>query len=83
MGEKTIERLFTRPEEELDAEREAAQLRSGRALADLNLYYRITLPAGVDAARFCDELNMLPFVELASPAPKPAPPTQGHSTANS
>ena len=40
----------------------------------LNLYYRITLPAGVDAARFCDELNMLPFVELSSPAPKPAPP---------
>ena len=68
-----IQRLFTRPEEELDAEREAAQLKSGRALADLNLYYRITLPAGVDAGRLCDELNALPFVELSSPAPRPAP----------
>ena len=74
LGIGDFHRLFTRPERELDAERETAQRRSGRALADLNLYYRIDLPDGVDAARLCDDLNALPFVELAQPSPRPAPP---------
>jgi serine protease len=70
-----IERLHTRPENELDAERRRAQRRSGRQLADLNLYYRISVPPGVDAAAFCDQLNSLPFVELATPAAAPSPST--------
>ena len=65
IGMEALQRLFTRPEEALDAEREIAELCSGRALADLKLYYRIQLPDGADASRLCDDLNELPFVELA------------------
>jgi serine protease len=68
-----IERLHTRPENELEAERKLAQRRSGQQLADLNLYYTFTVPPGVDVGELCDQLNSLPFVELATPAPKPAP----------
>jgi serine protease len=74
--------LFRRAPSDLDAERDAGQRQGGRALADLNLYYRIALPADVDTARLCDALNRLPFVERAAPARVPehppgdiAPPT--------
>lgn len=69
-----IARLHTRPESELNAERALAQRRSGRELADLNLYYTISVPPGIDVGNLCDQLNSLPFVELATPAPRPAPP---------
>lgn len=69
-----FERLFARREADLDAERFNAQRRSGRALADLNLYYRLTVPSGIEPAALCDALNQLPFVELAMPMPRPAPP---------
>ena len=68
-----VERLHTRPESDLDTERKLAQRRSGRQLADLNLYYMVSVPPGTDAGALCYELNSLPFVELATPAPKPAP----------
>jgi serine protease len=68
-----IERLFSRPDSELKKERELGQRRSGRKLADLTLYYKINIPSGVDSGVFCDMLNALPYVELATPAPKPAP----------
>ena len=74
LGMGFFERLFTRSEAALDAEREEAQDRSGRYLADLNLYFKIRLPDGADAAGLCDDLNALPFVELAEPMPRPAPP---------
>jgi hypothetical protein len=69
-----IERLHTRPESELETERQVAQGRSGRQLADLNLYYKLSVPPGVDVGALCDQLNSLPIVELATPAPRPAPP---------
>jgi hypothetical protein len=34
----------------------------------------LSFPRGIDVGALCDELNSLPFVELATPAPKPAPP---------
>jgi hypothetical protein len=43
-------------------------------LADLNLYFVITLPASVDAAEVADALNHLATVEYAAPAAVPAPP---------
>ena len=52
IGIESFQRLFTRSEEDLDAEREEAQRRSGREQADLNLYYQVELPDGADAARF-------------------------------
>jgi sugar lactone lactonase YvrE len=69
-----LRRLFTRPERDLERERERARQRSGRELADLNLYYRIAVPTGIDAGRLCDALNRLAFVELAAPVQRAAPP---------
>jgi hypothetical protein len=69
-----IRRLHNRPEAELDAERDLAQRRSGRELADLNHYYVLNLPQGVNAAEVANRLNALDFVEFAEPAPRPAPP---------
>ena len=69
-----IDRLFSRPEADLDFDRAQALARTGRRLADLNLYYRIRLPDRTDVARLCDALNALPFIELATPARIPAPP---------
>ena len=71
---RALRRLFARSERELDGLRAHGQLRSARALADLNLYFEIALPASQDAAALCDALNALPAVELALPARLPLPP---------
>jgi hypothetical protein len=72
-----VKRMHLRSEAELDAEREKGQRMSGRQLADLNLYYTIDLPTGVNAANMAQLLNALDFVEHAEPAPMPAPPPAG------
>jgi serine protease len=64
-----VRRLHTRPEAQLDDEREAAQRRKGKQLADLNLYYIIDVPPGVSAAQVANRLNGLDVVEFAEPAP--------------
>ncbi len=69
-----IKRMHARSEVELDAERNAAERESGRKLADLNLYYVISLPPGVDAADVANSLNQLKSVEFAEPGAVPAPP---------
>src|SRR4051794_12516199 len=38
------------------ADRERAEARSGRRQADLNLWYRVTVPSGTDTAAFIDRL---------------------------
>lgn len=68
-----IERLHTVSETKLDEERAAGERRSNRELADLNLYYKIAVPPGVDIGALSDQLNALDIVELAAPAPRPAP----------
>jgi hypothetical protein len=70
----SVERMHGESEAELDTKRTTAQRKTGRRLADLNLYYVINLPQGVSAAELADKLNRLPFVEFAEPAPIPAPP---------
>ena len=70
----SIKRMHARSEAELDAERGAAERDSGRKLADLNLYYVISLPPGVEAADVADRLNQLQSVEFAEPGAIPAPP---------
>jgi hypothetical protein len=67
-----LQRLFSRPPEALDAERDRGQRATGRELADLNLYYLITLPENEDpfiTAVLCDALNLLDVVEIAYPVP--------------
>jgi AcrR family transcriptional regulator len=69
-----LRRYFSSSERELDAWREGGQRRSGRALADLNLYFELEVPKRVRTAALCDALNALPVVELARPAARPLPP---------
>lgn len=72
-----VERLFTRSEAALDADR--AQLASTADIPDLNLWYMLTLTPGTsiaDAKAYIDALNTLPEVQIAYPAPRPAPPPQ-------
>ena len=71
IGPSRIRPLLSRAEADLDAERTFAEQRSGRKLADLNLYYEIILPPSVSVESLCDDLNALPSVELATPAPLP------------
>jgi hypothetical protein len=69
-----VKRLHTRPERELDEERVAARRRSGRDLADLNLYYIIQLPSGANSVDMAEQLNELSVVEFAEPQLEPPPP---------
>jgi hypothetical protein len=48
----SITRLYSLPEQELENIRRKGEARSGRQLADLNLWFQITLKPDVDAARF-------------------------------
>jgi len=69
-----IERLFSRSEEELAAEKAAIEASSGRPQPDLNLYYRLTLPAGADQDAAIAGLTGLGVVERAYADPAAAPP---------
>jgi hypothetical protein len=73
-GVIAIDRLFQRPEADLDAERAAAEARTGLPQPDLNLYYRLTLPEGVDAGGLIADLGGLTVVERAYLDPVAAPP---------
>jgi hypothetical protein len=69
----TLERMFSRPEAVLEAEKARIETRSGRQQADKNLWFRIRLAAGADAAEVIDALNALDIVEIAYAEPLPAP----------
>ena len=71
---KQVERHFTRPESELDVEKERGERLSQKQLADLNLYYEIHLVSGVDPEPILTMLNALDIVEIAylPPIPEPA-----------
>jgi hypothetical protein len=70
-SKRFVRRLFTRPENELDADKRAGESRIGEELADLNLYYLILAgDAKVDETqRLIDQLNALDAVEMAYPQP--------------
>ncbi|MBI1745064.1 MAG: S8 family serine peptidase [Acidobacteria bacterium] len=64
-------RLFTRPEAELDLEKQVGELNSNEELADLNLYYHLFLDNArvEDSEALIDQLNALDIVEVAYPQP--------------
>ena len=67
-GRGELRRLFGGDERSLDARRLAAERRSGRELADLNLYHTIELPRGTrygDVVDLLAALNATPSVEVA------------------
>jgi serine protease len=67
-------------EEQLNAQREEAQRISGRALANLNLYFVLPIPPGILAAQIAAQLNTLPDIEFADLAPVPFPAPAGSNT---
>lgn len=69
-----VKRLIDRPDALLAEEKAAGEMRSGKQLADLGLYYLLDLGADQNAAKLCDELNGLDIVESAFPQALPAPP---------
>lgn len=74
VSEAAMKPLHVAPPAELEREKDAAQRRSGRKLADLSLYFVIELPPGASAAELANSLNSLSFVEFARPGLRPAPP---------
>jgi PKD repeat protein len=63
-----LDRLFTLPEDDLASWRTSGEERSGQELADLDLYYRVAVPAGTTQAEvdlLVETLNALPSVEIA------------------
>lgn len=72
-----LDRLFAAGESVLAAARAQGEARSGRELADLDLYYRVPLRPGTTVADVEDlvaALNALASVEIAYAAPPPSAP---------
>ena len=65
----SIERLFSRPEIELEKEKLRGQERSGKELADLNNYYRLILSKKENSSEFINSLNALDIIEIAYAEP--------------
>lgn len=71
------ERLFSQPEAEIAVERAGLEAAGGRELPDLNLWYRLRVAPGTDAAELVEALNASADVEIAYLPPLPAPPPGG------
>jgi len=71
---RSVERMFTQPEQEFEAEKGELEAAIQEQLPDLNLWYRVRVPEGGDPEALIDSLNALSVVEIAYPAPLPAPP---------
>lgn len=65
-----VSRLFLLPEEKLDHERQEGEQKSRHTLADLNLYYRLTVSSGADVDWLLEELNALDIIEHAYLEPR-------------
>ncbi|WP_309895908.1 hypothetical protein [Archangium sp.] len=51
------------PEETLEAMRAEGQRYTGQPLPDLNLYFRLRLPPGLDTERIAEAFRQLPEVD--------------------
>ena len=72
-----LERQFSISEDVLAAQRAAGEARSGQELADLDLYYRVRVPAGAkhgDVDGLIEALNAIASVEIAYAPPPPQLP---------
>jgi serine protease len=87
---RKLRRLFQASEEVLAQRRLLGEAKSGRELADLDLYFELPVPAGTtagDVQDLLDQLNALPSVELAYAQPFPSaagdiPPTTPNFQSN-
>ncbi len=71
----TRHRVLEQSEEWLDEWRQLGEVRSGRPLHDLNLFFRIELPTYGDVGAICDALNAYEAVEIAYPLGRVSDPT--------
>ena len=69
-----VQRLFSRSEEELAAEKARNERRTGKKQPDKNLWYRMVLPPARDAAALVKDLRGLDIVQTAYLEPLPSPP---------
>ncbi len=71
----TWRRMPALAEGEIDRYRETAEANLSRAIADLNNYFILQVPAGISTTEWIDQLNALPDVEMAAAMPlaMPAP----------
>ena len=69
-----VARLFSQPEEEIDALNLELQRSVDEPLPNLNLWFRIKVPDGVDSKSLIEQLQNLPEVQYAYEAPVAAPP---------
>jgi hypothetical protein len=69
-----VTRSFSLSKENLDEIRAIGEASSGKTLPDLNMWFQIALQPGTDAATFLEALRLQSNVEIAEPAPLPAPP---------
>ncbi|WNG53636.1 S8 family serine peptidase [Archangium gephyra] len=60
-------------EEVLEELRSEGELRTREVLPDLNLYFQLRLPAGMDVDRIAESFRKLPEVEAVYRVPRPAP----------
>jgi serine protease len=68
----TVRRSFSSlSEAQADALHEAAEKNAGHPVANLNLYFVLTLPPNVNAAEVANKLKALPNIESAEPGPTP------------
>src|SRR5262249_23493960 len=72
-----FDRMFTRPEADLDSEKQESELNTGAELADLNLYYRFFIKDArpEEIEQWIGQLNALDIVEIAYSQPTPEPAT--------
>jgi len=61
-------------EEKIDRMRMTAEINLRRKIADLNNYFILSVPEGISAEQWLDQLNILSEVEIAIPIPLPVPP---------
>jgi serine protease len=71
----TVERVFSRPEGELERDRAELVAQGQTDLPDLNLFYHLRLPPATDTAAVLRELTSLGIVETAYVAYPGAPAT--------
>ena len=69
----TLSRVFSRPEEDLEEDRGELKALGHDDLPDLNLFYHLRLPRGVEADQAISKLMALEIVEIAYRAPEPRP----------
>ncbi|MBI4810155.1 MAG: hypothetical protein HY800_01670, partial [Ignavibacteriales bacterium] len=69
----TWRRMAAASEYDMDRLRSNAELNLNRAIANLNNYYILTVPDGINPAGWIDQLNTLEDVELALPRHLPPP----------